>query len=75
MQCLVCGAVIEREKSWEHIRAVHLRSSDLTREKICEHAKKTAHVTRIHLRENIIHFSLDSAELLVDFTRRKGFLG
>ena len=80
MQCLVCGAVIEREKSWEHIRAEHLSPSDLTQEEIFEHAKKTAHplevkpayVTCINLRESIIYFSLDSAELLIAFAGEHG---
>ena len=29
---MLCGAVRERKKSWEHIRSEHLSSSDLIRE-------------------------------------------
>ena len=75
MECLVCRAVIEREKSWEHIRSEHLKPADLTREKILEHAKKVAHpielktayVTCVKVEENTIYLSLNSAELLIAF--------
>jgi hypothetical protein len=80
MRCLVCGETIERRRSWEHIRSVHLEPIDLTQEKIFEHAKKIAHpmkvrtayITCIDLRKNIIFFSLDNAELLIAFAREHG---
>ena len=75
MRCLVCSKVIERKKSWEHIRSEHLKPADLTRGKILEHAKKVAHpielktayLTCVNLEENIIYLSLHSAELLIAF--------
>jgi hypothetical protein len=75
MQCLVCGKIIEREKSWEHIRSEHVKPPDLTREKILQHAKKVAHpfelktayVTCVKVEENTIYLSLNSAELLIAF--------
>ncbi len=75
MRCLVCRKRIERGKIREHIRSAHLRPPDLTQEKILQHAikvaqpieVKTGSVTCTNLRENIIYFSLDNAELHIAF--------
>jgi hypothetical protein len=80
MQCLVCGEEIERDKSWDHIQAVHLKPIGLTQEQVFEHARKTAHpialktasVTCINLKKKIIYFSLDNAELLIAFAYQHG---
>lgn len=80
MQCLVCGETVEREKSWNHIRSKHLKPADLTHEKIFEYAKKVAHplelrtayVTCTNVREKIIYFSLENAELLIAFAGEHG---
>ena len=80
MRCLVCGEIIEGEKSWEHVRSVHLESIGLTQEKIIEHARKiadplevgAAYVTCINLREKIIFVSLVNTELLIAFAREHG---
>jgi hypothetical protein len=75
MRCLVCGETLEKDRAWEHIRAVHLSPLGLTQEMILEHARKTAHplqiktayLTCINLQEKVIYFSLDNAELLIAF--------
>jgi len=80
MKCLVCGEVIAGEKSWEHVRSVHLEPIGLTQEKIIKHAKKNAdpievrsgHVTCINLRDKIIFVSLVNTELLIAFARERG---
>ena len=79
MKCLVCGAIIEREKSWEHVRSVHLEPIGLTQKAIIEHARKIAdpievklaYVTCINLREKIIFVSLVNTELLIAFAREQ----
>ncbi len=80
MKCLVCGEVIAGEKSWEHVRSVHLEPMGLTREAIIKHARKIAdpvalrlgHVTQISLRDKIIFVSLVNTELLIAFARERG---
>ena len=80
MKCLVCGEIIEGEKSWEHVRSVHLEPIGITRGEIIEHAKKiadplevgSAYVTSINLREKIILVSLVNTELLIAFARERG---
>ena len=80
MKCLVCGEIIAGEKSWEHVRSVHLKPISLTQEKIIEHSRKiadpievrSAYVTCINLREKIIFVSLVNTELLIAFAREHG---
>lgn len=80
MRCLVCSEIIAEGRGWEHIRAVHLEPLGLTQEKILEHARKiaqplevkTAYLTCINLKENVIYFSLDNAELLIAFAKEHG---
>ena len=80
MKCLVCGEIIEREKSWEHVRSVHLEPIGLTQEEIIEHARKiadpievrSAYVTCVNLREKIIFVSLVNTELLIAFAIEHG---
>jgi hypothetical protein len=80
MQCLVCGERLARDGAWEHIRAVHLGPLGLTQEKILAHARqtaqpleiKTAYLTCINLRERVIYFSVDNAELLIAFAAAHG---
>ena len=80
MKCLVCGEVIAGEKSWEHVRSVHLEPIGLTQEKIIKHAKKNAdtievrlgYLACINLRDKIIFVSLVNTELLIAFARERG---
>lgn len=80
MRCLACGATLEGKDNWEHIRAVHLQPLGVTQEKILAHAReaaqpleiKTAQVTCISLKDNIIYFSIDNAELLIAFAQEHG---
>ena len=75
MKCLVCGEILERQKSWEHIRSVHLEPIGLTQEKLFEHALnvahpievRTAYVTCVSLKDEVIYLSLDNTELLIAF--------
>ena len=80
MRCLVCGEAVEKGKGWEHLRSVHLEPLGVTQKDILEHAEKTAHpikirtsyITFINLRENIIYFSLENAEILIAFAKKHG---
>jgi hypothetical protein len=80
MRCLVCGAELEPQQSWDHIRTVHLASLDLTPERILEQARriahpveiKTANLTCVKLPEKVIYFSLDNAELLIAYAAEHG---
>ena len=80
MKCLVCGEIIEGEKSWEHVRSVHLQPIGLTQEKIIEHARKiadpleveSAYLTCINLREKIILISPVNTALLIAFASEHG---
>ena len=80
MKCLVCGEIIAGEKSWEHMRSVHLKSIALTQEKIIEHARRiaypievrSANVTCINLREKIIFVSPVNTELFIAFAQERG---
>jgi hypothetical protein len=76
MKCLVCGEILERQNSWEHIRSVHLEPIGVTQERLFEHALKvalpievkTAYVTCVSPKDEVIYFSLDNAELLIAFS-------
>ncbi len=75
MRCFICGKITERGGNREHIRTVHIEPLGITQEEIFEHAKKVAHpievktayITCINLKENIIFFSIDNAELSIAF--------
>ncbi|MFQ6050164.1 MAG: hypothetical protein ACE5K4_00545 [Candidatus Hydrothermarchaeota archaeon] len=74
MRCVVCGKITERGNT-EHIRFEHVEPLGVTQKEIFEHAKKiaypievkTAYTTCINLKENIIYFSIDNAELSIAF--------
>jgi hypothetical protein len=80
MRCLVCGAELEPQAGWDHIRTVHLAPLDLTPEKILKQAQKIAHpvelktadLTCVKLPEKIIYFSIDNAELLIAYATAHG---
>ncbi len=80
MRCLVCGAELELQQGWDHIRQVHLAPLDLTPEKILEQAQriahpveiKTANLTCVKLPEKVIYFSVDNAELLIAYAAAHG---
>jgi len=75
MRCLACGAELDKQQAWDHIRSVHLAPLDLTQEKILAEARKiaqplkikTANLTCLKLPEKVIYFSLDNAELLIAY--------
>lgn len=80
MLCLVCGESLERGKSWDHIRAAHLQPLGLTQELILDYAREAAYplevrpgwVTCVNLKDQVIYFSLENAELLIGFAHEHG---
>jgi hypothetical protein len=66
---------MEAGTTWEHLQSVHLKPLNLSREQLLAQARaiaqplavKPAVITYIDLRDRVIYFSVENAELLIAF--------